>query len=217
MGAEDQQMIEPGVVRDGTSELELRALARLRQVLASVPVALLVRLVLWPERVAELAEREGIASVQIYNTLSGKRPYRAVRQRLARRFGLSIEQLGIIDRARMPLAGPAALPEAARASVRDGESALEQLAYERACANIGAFPPGLVFQLMLWPQTEAELAAELGYEPQDFYNMLTCARGYRYDPIRERLCEYLELEPHWLEQLIERPRAEPVPLEVAAA
>lgn len=201
-------------VRDGTNPLERAALARTALCLGALPVRTLMRLVLWPDTVVDFAAWAGVKPPQAYNTLARRngRPYHAVRAAYARRAGLQPEAMALIDRPRAAV--PPAPPSA---DARDGTTALEQLALARTQTNLGAFPPGFVLQLAIWPFTEVDLAQEIDCEAQDLYNMLTFARGMRYPAIRDGVCAFTGADRAALDHLVETPRADPVPLPLPGA
>jgi hypothetical protein len=197
--------------RDGSNPLERAAAARVGACLAALPVRLLVRICLWPETVEAFATASGLRASQAYNTLSRRngRPYHATRRRFAHRLGLPESAMELIDRPRA-----AVPPGTSSPGARDGSLLLERLALQRARANMGAYTPGFVLHLMLWPFEESDLAREIGSPPQDLYNTLVFGRGMRYPSVRARLTTFLAVEAEWLDHLIEAPRQEPVPLVV---
>lgn len=79
--------------RTGESPVERRALNRLRAELDAMPASLVVQIALWPDKLADWADEQGIDSSVVYNCLGGHKPYHRVRKLLARRLGVEKEDV----------------------------------------------------------------------------------------------------------------------------
>lgn len=87
--------------RTGYNPIELMAIWNLVHEAAAMPASIIVQIALWPDKLADWAEAEGIDSSVVYNMLAGIKPYRATRERLAARLGVSVEALdALIDQQR---------------------------------------------------------------------------------------------------------------------
>lgn len=226
------------VPRSGTSSLERAALARARRDIAAMPASTVVQLVLWPETLAQWARAEGLQSAIIYNALHRVKPYRRIRERLARRLDVPRPVLDLLIDSPRPLASPLRppLPELGAANLpaeasaaddqprpgwRNGAGLLERTALRRLEVDIAAIPASLVVQLALWPETIAAWArrewprsgagaAALAYA--------LLANSQRPDRIERALARRLGVDPVVLRALITARCPEPssrrLPLEL---
>lgn len=79
--------------RDGTNPIERKALFRLETELAAMPASLIVRIALWPDDLANWSKENAIDPAVTYNMMANFKPYHRVRTLLARRLGVSKEDL----------------------------------------------------------------------------------------------------------------------------
>jgi hypothetical protein len=218
--------------RDGRSPLERYAVSRMATDVAAMPASDVVQLVLWPETVAHWARDAGIATAVAYNMLSRFKPYRRVRELLARRLdvpGFVLDHL--VDAAR-PLPSVLRAPEAGAGAgtgdlaepprpprgdelsptlrlpaVRDGSNPLEQRAVWRVWRDAAALPASTIVQIALFPETLAEWARRRRVPPSALYALLA---GTQPNPgVRELLAQRLGVAPSALATLIDRVRREP--------
>lgn len=132
--------VEPTVrlpaVRDGTNPIERRALWRAWRDVAALPASLLVQLALFPETLAQWAQRRAVPPSMVYAMLAGSATHRQLRHALARRLELPEAALDhVIDAPRrepalpraaeLPPAPPPERPGDARAALADAREAGE--------------------------------------------------------------------------------------------
>ena len=108
--------------RDGSSVPERKAVYRVQTKIAAMSASLVVQLLLWPDQISDWAKEVNVRPSVVYNMLAGPRssspqwpykPYHRVRELLAKRLGITKEQLDyLIDaprpqpRSRIPLDPP---------------------------------------------------------------------------------------------------------------
>ncbi|HEY0778361.1 MAG TPA: hypothetical protein VGD56_10395, partial [Gemmatirosa sp.] len=87
--------------RTGSTRVEQIAVRTVAREIAAMPASLVVQLALWPDELARWARRTRTDASVVYNALAGRKPYRAVRERLATRLEVTASVLGqLIDAAR---------------------------------------------------------------------------------------------------------------------
>lgn len=216
--------------RDGRSPLERFAVARLRADVAAMPASDVVQIVLWPETIANWARDASVATAVAYNMLSRFKPYRRVRELLARRLdvpGFVLDHL--IDASRplpsvlrvpaadyaaafpdappLPLRGEAVSPTVRLPAVRDGTNPIEQRAVWRVWHDAAALPASVLVQIALFPETLAEWARRQRLPPSLLYAMLA---GVQPHPgIREALARRLGVAVSAVNVLVDGERREP--------
>ncbi len=215
--------------RAGDSPLERAALARARLDIAAMPASTVVQLVLWPETLAQWARTESLHSALLYNALHRVKPYRRVREHLARRLDVSRAVLDHLIDAPRPLASalrppppvpvstpaqPVAPPPASsrHEGARDGSGLLERMALARLEVDLAALPASLIVQVALWPDTIAAWARRewprgAGGAAAMTYALL--ADSQHPDRIERALARRLSVAPAVLRALIVAPCPEP--------
>lgn len=197
---------------------------------AAMPASEIVQLVLWPETVAHWARDAGISTAVAYNMLSRFKPYRRVRELLARRLdvpGFVLDHL--VDAARplpsvlrapaasdpadqveppTPPRGDAISPTVRLPAQRDGSNPLEQRATWRVWHDAAALPASVIVQIALFPETLAEWARRKRVPPSSLYALL--AGTQPHPGARELLAQRLGVPTWALSHLLDRPRREPV-------
>ena len=219
----------PPRARDGRSPLERHAVARLRADVAAMPASDVVQLVLWPDTLAHWARGASVATAVAYNMLSRFKPYRRVRELLARRLDVPWHVLDhLIDAPRplpsvmrvgaeprdAPLDEPPAPPPGDRIpptlrlpAVRDGTNPIEQRAVWRVWRDLAALPASLLVQVALFPETLAEWARRQRVPPSMLYAML--AGTQPHPGLREALARRLGLSSAALALAVDATRREP--------
>ncbi len=214
--------------RSGDSPLERAALARARLDIAAMPASTVVQLVLWPETLAEWARTESLQSALIYNALHRVKPYRRIREHLARRLDVANAVLDHLIDAPRPLATalrpPVPVPFGAHEDTgadsvgdgtrgaRDGSGLLERMALARLEIDLAALPASVIVQLALWPDTIAAWARRewprgAGGAAAMTYALL--ADSQHPDRIERALARRLSVPPAVLRALIVAPCPEP--------
>ncbi len=195
-----------------------------------MPASDVVQLVLWPDTLAGWARQSSVATAVAYNMLSRFKPYRRVRELLARRLdvpGFVLDHL--IDASRplpsvlrvpaadytaafpaeptVPPRGDAVSPTVRLPAVRDGTNPIEQRAVWRAWRDVAALPASLLVQIALFPETLADWARRQRVPPSMLYAMLAGAQPH--PGIREALARRLGVGVAALNVLVDAERREP--------
>lgn len=88
--------------RDGSSIPERKAVYRVQTEIAAMSASMVVQLLLWPDQIADWAKEVNVRPSVVYNMLAGPRsstsqwpykPYHRVRELLAKRLGITKEQI----------------------------------------------------------------------------------------------------------------------------
>jgi hypothetical protein len=221
--------------RNGRTETERRAIARLASDVAAMPASDVVQLLLWPQNLADWARSSHVAPAVAYNMLSRFKPYRRVREFLAARLEVPGWVLDHLVDAPRPLPGSLSsvppersLPdEATRAtdwspdhadlssvspterlpSVRDGSNPLERRAVWRVRRHVAAIPASTIVQLAIFPESLAEWARRRVFPPSVVYT--TLAGSQRNPRIRDALARRIGVPTRDLDTLLDSPRPEP--------
>ncbi|HEY0971723.1 MAG TPA: hypothetical protein VGE02_12205 [Gemmatimonadales bacterium] len=221
----------PPRARDGRSPIERYAIAKLRADVAAMPASDVVQIVLWPDTLAGWARESAVATAVAYNMLSRFKPYRRVRELLARRLdapGFVLDHL--IDASRplpsvlrlpaadyaaafpdeppLPPRGDAVSPTVRLPAVRDGSNPIEQRAVWRAWRDVAALPASVLVQIALFPETLAEWARRHRVPPPMLYAMLAGAQPHA--GIREALARRLGVGIAAVDALVDAERREPM-------
>lgn len=220
----------PPRARDGRSPLERHAVARLRADVAAMPASDVVQLVLWPDTLAHWARDAAVAPAVAYNMLSRFKPYRRVRELLARRLDVPGHVLDhLIDASRPlpsvlrvrgeetevheltapppPPPGDRIPPTLRLPAVRDGSNPIEQRAVWRVWNDLAALPASLLVQVALFPETLAEWARRQRVPPSMLYAML--AGTQTHPGLRDALARRLGLSVGALALVVDGTRREP--------
>ncbi|HKG91856.1 MAG TPA: hypothetical protein VKA84_08200 [Gemmatimonadaceae bacterium] len=214
-----------GRERSGRNAIERKAVLRVQQEIAAMPASLVVQLAIWPDHMAAWARAEGTSESVVYNMLARRKPYARVRERLARRLGVSMGVLAHLIEARRPLPASKRLPEpeggVAPAAEppppidwsdppyplhRDGTNPIERSAVRRVELEVASMPASAVVGLALWPLTLAEWSREQGFKESLVSATLA---GSPSDRVRAALAKRLAVAPRELDHLIDSERREP--------
>ena len=221
--------------RTGTSRIEQRAVARVREHVARMPASLVVQLALWPDELARWARAERIAESVVYNLLAHRKPYLRMRERLAAHLGVQTGYLAalvdgavehptaessVVARAHQPAADLPELPGQGWRR-RSGTNPLELRAVEVVSREIAAMPAATVVGLAIWPETLTECARGRGFKPSAVWATLA---GTPSELVATALARRLDVSVREVVALIEAERppagtvsaAPPVPLAAAA-
>lgn len=222
--------VPPPKARDGRSPLERYAVAKLRADVAAMPSSDVVQIVLWPDTIAGWARESAVATAVAYNMLGRFKPYRRVRELLARRLDVpgfvldhlidasrplpSVLRLPAADYAAafpdeppLPPHGDGVSPTVRLPAVRDGSNPIEQRAVWRAWRDVAALPASVLVQIALFPETLAEWARRQRVPPSMLYAMLAGAQPH--PGIRESLARRLGVATSAVNVLVDSERREP--------
>jgi hypothetical protein len=199
-----------------------------------MPASEVVQLVLWPQTVAEWARDSHVAPAVAYNMLSRFKPYRRVRELLARRLEVPTFVVDHLVDAPRPLPRALAVPKGDDGTpdpppvphhpvspslqlpaVRDGSNPVEQRAVWHVWTELAALPASILVQIALFPETLADWARRAGVPPSMLYGMLAGTQSH--PGLREALARRLDVARHALDRLVDGTRREvsvphPVPL-----
>ncbi len=214
--------------RTGTTLVEQTAIRTVARDVAAMPASLVVQLALWPDELARWARATRTDASVVYNALAGRKPYRAVRERLAGRLDVTPGVLGQLIEARRPLPtaqrDPDAPPPASDGPIdwaeppypahRTGTNPIERRAVATVAREIAAFPASTVVGLALWPETLAAWSRERKLPASVVWAVLA---GAPSAPVRDLLARRLGVSVRELGALIDARRQEPATLRAAAA
>lgn len=205
--------------RTGATAVERIAVRTVAREIAAMPASMVVQLALWPDELARWARSTRTDTSVVYNALAGRKPYRAVRERLAARLGVSPGVLGqLIDAARPlptsqrdPDAPPPAEPsvswdEPPYPAHRTGSNPVERRAAATVAREIAALPASTVVGLALWPETLAAWSRERKLAASVVWAVLA---GTPSAPVRDMLARRLGVSMRDLGALIDARRQEP--------
>lgn len=97
--------------RDGSSVPERKAVYRVQTEIAAMSASMVVQLLLWPDQISDWAKEVNVRPSVVYNMLAGPhsaspqwpyKPYHRVRELLAKRLGITKEQLDYLIDAPRP-------------------------------------------------------------------------------------------------------------------
>ena len=111
------------IERTGTTRVEHLAVRAVAREIAAMPASLVVQLALWPDEIARWARATRTDSSVVYNTLAARKPYRAVRERLASRLEVSPAVLAQLIDAQRPLPTTQRDPSALTVTIATGREA----------------------------------------------------------------------------------------------
>ncbi len=215
--------------RTGDTRVERLAVRTVAREVAAMPASLVVQLALWPDELARWARAARTDSSVVYNTLAARKPYRAVRERLAARLDVSVGVLGqLIDAARpLPTAQrdpgarttasadePIAWSEPPYPAHRTGTNPIERRAAATVAREIAAFPASTVVGLALWPETLAAWSRDRKLAASVIWAVLA---GAPSAPVRDMLARRLGVTVRDLGTLIDARRQEPAVLRAPGA
>lgn len=205
--------------RTGATRVEQLAVRTVAREIAAMPASLVVQLALWPDELARWARNTRVDTSVVYNALAGRKPYRAVRERLAARLDVSPGVLGhLIDAARpLPTAQrdpdvpPSADPvvdwsEPPYPAHRTGTNPIERRAAATVAREIAALAASTVVGLALWPETLAGWSRERKLAASVVWAVLA---GAPSAPVRDMLARRLGVSIRELGALIDARRQEP--------
>lgn len=209
--------------RTGTTRVERLAVRTVEREVAAMPASLVVQLALWPDELARWARVSRTDASVVYNALAGRKPYRAVRERLAARLGVPAGVLGqLIDATRpLPTAqrDPASPPPPTGERVdwseppypahRTGANPVERRAAATVAREIAALPASTVVGLALWPETLAAWSRDRKLAASVVWAVLA---GAPSAPVRDMLARRLGVTVVDLAALIDARRQEPAVL-----
>lgn len=171
-----------------------------------MPVIHLVRVGIWPSTEADLARRIDRSPAYVNNILRGRKAAPLRRRELEVELGLPRGALDVIEMARMPEPDSSAPTPS---NPRDGRSAVERWALDRAEACVAAWLPNWVLWWCVWPGNDSAFARDvLEREPQHLFDMLAGFRGANHT-LRDLTASKLGAERGWLDHLIDAERADP--------
>lgn len=213
--------------RTGTTLVEQIAIRTVARDVAAMPASLVVQLALWPDELARWARNTRTDASVVYNALAGRKPYRAVRERLAARLGVSPGVLGHLIEATRPLPTSQRDPDAPASASdpptdwseppypahRTGTNPIERRAAATVAREIAAFPASTVVGLALWPETLAAWSRERKLAASVVWAVLA---GAPSAPVRDMLARRLGVSVRELGALIDARRQEPATLRAAA-
>ena len=203
--------------RTGTSRIEQRAVARVREHVARMPASLVVQLALWPDELARWARAERIAESVVYNLLAHRKPYLRMRERLAAYLGVQTGYLaalvdGAVEHpttegstgasAHQPAEVPPDVPGQAWRR-RSGSNPLELRAVHVVSREIAAMPAATVVGLAIWPETLTEWARGHGFKPSAVWATLA---GTPSELVATALARRLDVSVREVVALIEAER-----------
>ncbi len=213
--------------RTGTTAVEQLAVRTVAREVAAMPASLVVQLALWPDELARWARHTRTDASVVYNALAARKPYRAVRERLAGRLEVTPGALGQLIEARRPLptsqrdpaAAPPVAPPLAEAAAswteppypaeRTGTNPIERRAVATVAREVAAFPASTVVGLALWPETLAAWSRERKLPASVVWAVLA---GAPSAPVRDMLARRLAVSLRELGALIDARRQEPAVL-----
>ena len=207
--------------RTGSTHVEQLAVRTVAHEVAAMPASLVVQLALWPDELARWARASRVDASVVYNALAGRKPYRAMRERLAARLEVIPGVLGqLIDATRpLPTAqrDPAILPRPIDADVdwreppypaqRTGTNPIERRAVATVAREIAAFPASTVVGLAIWPDTLAGWSRDRKLAASVIWAVLA---GAPSAPVRDMLARRLGASVRELDALIDARRQEPM-------
>lgn len=214
--------------RTGTTHIEQLAVRTVARDVAAMPASLVVQLALWPDELARWARNTRTDASVVYNALAGRKPYRAVRERLALRLDVTPGVLGHLIEAQRPLPTVQRDPDAPKGSAdlhvdwteppfpahRTGTNPVERRAAATVAREIAAFPASTVVGLALWPETLAAWSRERKLPASVVWAVLA---GAPSAPVRDMLARRLAVSVRELGALVDARRQEPAVLRGAAA
>lgn len=213
--------------RTGTTHVEQLAVRTVAREIAAMPASLVVQLALWPDELARWARATRVDTSVVYNALAARKPYRAVRERLALRLDVSPGVLNQLIDAQRPLPtaqrDPDAPKPAADAPVdwteppypahRTGTNPVERRAAATVAREIAALPASTVVGLAIWPETLAAWSRDRKLPASVIWAVLA---GAPSAPVRDMLARRLAVSTRELGALIDARRQEPAVLRRAA-
>lgn len=225
--------------RTGQTPVERAAVRTVARDVAAMPASLVVQLALWPDELARWARATRTDASVVYNALAGRKPYRAVRERLAARLDVSPGVLGQLIDATRPLPTSQRDPAAAGAdgnarvenatttssatavdwaappypAHRTGTNPVERRAATTVAREIAALPASTVVGLALWPETLAAWSRERKLAASVVWAVLA---GAPSTPVRDMLARRLGVSVRELGALIDARRQEPAVLRAAS-
>ncbi|GJG88420.1 hypothetical protein tb265_36010 [Gemmatimonadetes bacterium T265] len=214
--------------RTGSTHVERLAVQTVAREVAAMPASLVVQLALWPDELARWARHTRTDASVVYNALAARKPYRAVRERLAQRLDVSPGVLGHLIEARRPLPTAQRDPDAADTTPeapvewttppypahRTGTNPIERRAAATVAREIAAFPASTVVGLALWPETLAAWSRERRLPASVVWAVLA---GAPSAPVRDMVARRLGVSVRELGLLIDARRQEPAVLRAAAS
>lgn len=206
--------------RTGTTHVEQIAVRTVAREIAAMPASLVVQLALWPDELARWARATRVDTSVVYNALAARKPYRAVRERLAARLDVTPAVLGQLIDAKRPLPSPERDPDAPPAARptptnwteppypahRTGTNPIERRAAATVAREIAAMPASTVVGLALWPETLAAWSRERKLAASVVWAVLA---GAPSAPVRDMLARRLNVSVRELGLLIDARRQEP--------
>lgn len=213
--------------RTGTTHVEQLAVRTVAREIAAMPASLVVQLALWPDELARWARATRVDTSVVYNALAGRKPYRAVRERLAQRLDVPVGVLGQLIDAQRPLPTAQRDPDGARPAAdapvdwreppypahRTGTNPVERRAAATVAREIAALPASTVVGLAIWPETLAAWSRERKLAASVVWAVLA---GAPSAPVRDMLARRLAVSTRELGALIDARRQEPAVLRLAA-
>ena len=205
--------------RTGATHVEHLAVRTVAREIAAMPASLVVQLALWPDELARWARATRVDTSVVYNALAGRKPYRAVRERLAARLDVTPAVLSQLIDAKRPLptvqrdpdAPPARVPrvdwgEPPYPAHRTGTNPVERRAAATVAREIAAMPASTVVGLAMWPETLAAWSREQRLASSVVWATLA---GAPSAPVRDLLARRLAASVRELGLLIDARRQEP--------
>lgn len=206
--------------RDGQNRVERLAVATVAREVAAMPASLVVQLALWPDELAAWARRTHVDTSVVYNALAARKPYRAVRERLAARLEVSPPVLAQLIEAARPLPTSQRDPTVATTppgppvdwreppypAHRDGTNPIERRAVATVTREIGALPASTVVGLALWPETLTQWSRTRKLSASVVWAVLS---GAPSEPVRDMLARRLGVSVRELSLLIDAERQTP--------
>ncbi len=215
--------------RTGSTRVEQLAVATVTREIAAMPASLVVQLALWPDEIARWARETRTDASVVYNALAARKPYRAVRERLATRLEVAPAVLAQLIEAQRPLPTSQRDQGAARREPeqdvvpdargdwttppfpahRTGTNPVELRAVATVAREIAALPASTVVGLALWPETLAAWSRRRKLPASVVWAVLA---GAPSAPVRDLLARRLAVTMRDLASLIDARRQEPAVL-----
>lgn len=205
--------------RTGATHVEQLAVRTVAREIAAMPASLVVQLALWPDELARWARGTRVDTSVVYNALAGRKPYRAVRERLAARLDVTPAVLGQLIDAKRPLPTAERDPDAPPSrppnvewtdppypAHRTGTNPIERRAAATVAREIAAMPASTVVGLAMWPETLAAWSRVHRLASSVVWATLA---GAPSAPVRDLLARRLAVSVRELGLLIDARRQEP--------